>query len=130
MEFLMTIRIRKKQKKYEILQKIEPLKDGIIRRWELPPLIFRRNYIKRKIVQTNLPGNETFKEKIQDWKRQELFIKNLENIQGDERDIIILSTTYGRKPGGKFIQSFGPINHTKDIIMNVIITRAEEKIYV
>ena len=60
-----------------------------------------------------------------------LFIKNLENIQGDERDIIIVSTTYGRKSSGKFIQSFGPVNHTKGYkLLNVIITRAKEKIYI
>jgi hypothetical protein len=60
-----------------------------------------------------------------------LFIKNLENIQGDERDIIIISTTYGRKKDGKFIQSFGPINHSKGYkLLNVIVTRAKEKIYI
>ena len=57
--------------------------------------------------------------------------KNLENIQGDERDIIIISTTYGRKPSGKFVQSFGPVNHSKGYkLLNVIITRAKEKIYI
>ena len=55
----------------------------------------------------------------------------MENIQGDERDIIILSVTYGKKKSGKFVQSFGPLNHTKGYkLLNVIITRAKEKIYV
>lgn len=121
------------EKVLEILQKIEPLKDGNYPSVGIATFnISQRNYIKRKIVQeTNLPGNEIFKEKIQGLEAAGLFIKNLENIQGDERDIIILSTTYGRKPGGKFIQSFGPINHTKGYkLLNVIITRAKEKIYV
>ncbi len=39
-----------------------------------------------------------------------LFIKNLENIQGDERDIMILSTTFGNTPEGDFYHRFGPIN--------------------
>jgi len=121
------------EKVLDILQSIKPLQDGNYPSVGIATFnISQRNYIKRKIVQeTNLPGNEMFKEKIQGLEAAGLFIKNLENIQGDERDIIIMSTTYGRKPGGKFIQSFGPINHTKGYkLLNVIITRAKEKIYV
>ncbi|MPS73833.1 MAG: DUF4011 domain-containing protein [Chryseobacterium sp.] len=117
----------------EILQNIQPLKDGNYPSVGIATFnISQRNYIKRKIVQEiSLPGNEVFKEKIQGLEAAGLFIKNLENIQGDERNIIIISTTYGRKSSGKFIQSFGPINHTKGYkLLNVIITRAKEKIYV
>ena len=39
-----------------------------------------------------------------------LLVKNLENIQGDERDIIILSVCYGYGPNGKMLMNFGPIN--------------------
>jgi len=59
-----------------------------------------------------------------------MFVKNLENIQGDERDVIIFSTTYGIGKDGKFAQRFGPINHSKGYkLLNVIITRAKYKIY-
>ncbi|KMQ69327.1 ATPase AAA [Chryseobacterium sp. FH2] len=121
------------EKVLEILQNIDPLKDGHYPSIGIATFnISQRNYIKRKIIeQISLPGNEKFKDKIQGLEAAGLFIKNLENIQGDERDIIIISTTYGRKSGGKFIQSFGPINHTKGYkLLNVIITRAKEKIYV
>ena len=40
---------------------------------------------------------------------QGLFVKNLENIQGDERDHIIISTTYGPDEKGKFYKRFGPL---------------------
>ena len=44
-------------------------------------------------------------------KHETLFIKNLENVQGDERDVIFISMTYGpQTPGGKVFQRFGPIN--------------------
>ena len=57
--------------------------------------------------------------------------KNLENIQGDERDVIILTTTYGINKDGKFAHRFGSINHQKGYkLLNVIITRAKYKIYV
>src|SRR5262249_15595214 len=39
-----------------------------------------------------------------------LLVKNLENIQGDERDVVILSVCYGRGPDGKMLMNFGPIN--------------------
>lgn len=59
-----------------------------------------------------------------------MFVKNLENIQGDERDVIILSTTYGKGKDGKFAQRFGPINHSKGYkLLNVIVTRAKYKVY-
>lgn len=117
----------------EILATIEPDKNGKYPSVGIATFnITQRNYIKRKIVhQINLPENELFKEKIQGLEEAGLFIKNLENIQGDERDIIIISTTYGRKPSGKFVQSFGPVNHSKGYkLLNVIITRAKEKIFI
>lgn len=58
------------------------------------------------------------------------FVKNLENIQGDERDVIIISTTFGRKKDGSFTQNFGPIIQGKGHrMLNVIITRAKDKVY-
>jgi superfamily I DNA and/or RNA helicase len=38
-----------------------------------------------------------------------LFVKNLENVQGDARDHIIISTTYGPDPKGRFYRRFGPL---------------------
>ncbi|MBC2714975.1 MAG: DUF4011 domain-containing protein [Desulfobacteraceae bacterium] len=58
------------------------------------------------------------------------FVKNLENVQGDERDVIFVSTTYGKdNNSGVVHQRFGPIN--KDTgwrRLNVIITRAKRRI--
>ncbi len=39
-----------------------------------------------------------------------LFIRNLENVQGDERDVILISTTYGKNAAGEMHQRFGPVN--------------------
>jgi very-short-patch-repair endonuclease len=38
------------------------------------------------------------------------FVKNLENVQGDERDIILFSITFGKDIGGKLSMNFGPMN--------------------
>lgn len=59
-------------------------------------------------------------------------VKNLENVQGDERDVIMLSMTYGPSPEtGKVYQRFGPINseygHRR---LNVLFSRARERMVV
>ncbi|MDI6046201.1 AAA domain-containing protein [Flavobacterium yafengii] len=99
--------------------------------------IAQRNLIKSKIEERKkFEKFSDFNEKIQELeldnpKSNKSFIKNLENIQGDERDVIILSTTYGIGKDGKFAQRFGPINHSKGYkLLNVIITRAKFKVYV
>ena len=117
----------------EILGQIEPLANGKYPSVGIATFnITQRNFIKRKIIQKqNDPAETAFSEKITALEAAGLFIKNLENIQGDERDIILISTTYGKKKDGKFIQGFGPINHSKGYkLLNVIITRAKEKIVI
>ena len=42
-----------------------------------------------------------------------LFVKNLENVQGDERDIIIMSVCYGHDANGRMLMNFGPINQSR-----------------
>lgn len=94
--------------------------------------IAQRNHIKSKILERQkFSKYDEFNAKIQELEENGMFIKNLENIQGDERDVIILSTTYGVGKDRKFYQRFGPINHSKGYkLLNVIITRAKFKIYV
>jgi len=59
-----------------------------------------------------------------------LFIKNLENVQGDERDAIIISTTFGKPPGSNSVrQNFGPISRQGGWRrLNVLFTRARRSI--
>ena len=59
------------------------------------------------------------------------FVKNLERVQGDERDAIILTIGYGRTSDGKLRQNFGPINQAGgERRLNVAITRAKRRITV
>jgi len=67
-----------------------------------------------------------------EWERESdgqfvgLLVKNLENIQGDERDIIILSVCYGYGPSGKMLMNFGPINKSGgERRLNVAFSRAK-----
>ncbi len=57
------------------------------------------------------------------------FIKNLESVQGDERDVIILSVGYGPDKEGNIYNRFGPINSAHGYRrLNVAVTRAKEKL--
>ncbi len=61
---------------------------------------------------------------------QSLFVKNIENVQGDERDIIIFSTAYAKNLQGKFYRQFGWLNNEGgQNRLNVAISRAKKKIY-
>lgn len=72
---------------------------------------------------------EIYREKVAE-RGEQLFVKNLENVQGDERDFILISMTYGPKPGAAVVaQRFGPINgkqgHRR---LNVLFSRARMRI--
>lgn len=54
-----------------------------------------------------------------------VFIKNLENVQGDERDVILFSVGYGKDETGKLIMNFGPLNRDGGWRrLNVAVTRS------
>jgi very-short-patch-repair endonuclease len=56
------------------------------------------------------------------------FIKNLENVQGDERDVIFISVTYGPDAQGNYFQRFSGVNsQSGQRRLNVLITRAKKR---
>ena len=58
-------------------------------------------------------------------------MKNLENIQGDERDVIFLSVTYAKGPDGRLRYNFGPLNGENGWRrLNVLTTRARQRMKV
>ncbi|MBU1197304.1 hypothetical protein KJ765_02205 [Candidatus Micrarchaeota archaeon] len=71
------------------------------------------------------------KERMLDEEVQGLFVKNIENVQGDERDVIIFSIGYApTKEGGKVITQFGSLSAAGgENRLNVAVSRAREKTY-
>ncbi len=58
-----------------------------------------------------------------------LFVKNLENVQGDERDVILFSTAFGVNERGVLPLNFGPLNRSGgERRLNVAITRARRQV--
>jgi very-short-patch-repair endonuclease len=94
------------------------------------------NFEQRELIEELFDGksrNDPFALSYQEKMKgpDELFIKNLENVQGDERDVIFISVTYGPDALGSQYQRFGPINgengHRR---LNVLFTRAKKRVVV
>ncbi|MBQ8323394.1 MAG: DUF4011 domain-containing protein [Clostridia bacterium] len=66
------------------------------------------------------------------YEREEpLFVKNLENVQGDERDVILFSICYGPDKMGRISLNFGPLNQAGGWRrLNVAVSRAREEMVV
>jgi very-short-patch-repair endonuclease len=77
----------------------------------------------------SVAGADVYRERWQS-EAQPLFIKNLENVQGDERDAIIISTTFGKPAGAEAVrQNFGPISRQDGCRrLNVLFTRAKRSV--
>jgi len=85
-------------------------------------------------IETLAKDDHVFQELLEkdSGRHESLFIKNLENVQGDERDVIYISMTYGpQEPRGKVFQRFGPIN--TDVgwrRLNVLFTRSKKRMHI
>ena len=74
------------------------------------------------------PSIESF---FSDENPEPFFVKNLENVQGDERDVILFSVGYAADKDGKLAMNFGPLNRTGgERRLNVAVTRAKEQVVV
>lgn len=93
----------------------------------------QRDEIERQLDQLTKENPTLYKAYEADKLKDEpLFIKNLENVQGDERDVIYISMTYGpEQVGGRTMQRFGPIN--SDVgwrRLNVLFTRSKKRMHI
>lgn len=69
--------------------------------------------------------------KQQEGEAMGFFVKNVENVQGDERDMILFSTTFGFNKQGVFRRNFGALGHRGgERRLNVAITRARHKVVI
>lgn len=67
------------------------------------------------------------RERSEDGEDMSVFVKNVENVQGDERDVIVFSSTFGRNSQGTFRRSFGVLGHTGgERRLNVAVRRLRD----
>jgi len=82
-------------------------------------------------LEAELMVNKSFQDSLNNLDRssEPFFVKSIEQVQGDERDIILISTGYGKNEQGKIYQFFGPIlTYKGENRLNVLMSRAREKI--
>src|ERR1035437_3143375 len=78
-----------------------------------------------EILRRKSPGCEEF---FMSPPHEQFFVKNLENVQGDERDVIFISIGYGRTAEGYLAMSFGPVNRAGgERRLNVLFSRARKR---
>lgn len=85
----------------------------------------------RELVEIQFAKSPEVREFFSDSRVEPFFVKNLESIQGDERDVIFISVGYGRSSDGILRKSFGPLALAGgERRLNVLISRAKERVTV
>ncbi|MEM8782550.1 MAG: AAA domain-containing protein [Planctomycetota bacterium] len=123
-------------------ERVVQLVDDLLKRAEPPSIgIACFNLAQRDLIAEALDdramGDDAFARRLEQARNRDsdssfegLFVKNLENVQGDERDHIIVSTTYGPNEQGKFYRRFGPLAMPGGgRRLNVLVTRARHEVH-
>ena len=84
------------------------------------------------LLELAIKDNPSLQKVIESNQKETIFVKNLENVQGDERDVILISMTYGSANVGERVpQRFGPINSADGWKrLNVLFTRAKKRMHI
>ena len=110
---------------------VRRLSDPVLSRSSIGIVTFstaQQDYIERRL--TDALVRNRLEDKAYD-RDEPLFVKNLENVQGDERDVILFSVCYGPDRQGRVALNFGPLNQTGGWRrLNVAVSRAREEMCV
>ncbi len=83
----------------------------------------------QEAIDSKLKEQPEFEQFFKEDRIDGFFVKNLENVQGDERDVIFFSVGYGYDQNGQIAMNFGPLNKPGgERRLNVAVTRAREKV--
>ncbi|MFD0716050.1 DUF3320 domain-containing protein [Paenibacillus sp. GCM10027626] len=111
---------------------IRRLKDPVLRQQSIGVVTF--SSIQQTLIEDMLEDalkREQELEQLMIQLPEPLFIKNLENVQGDERDVILFSVGYGPDASGKVSLNFGPLNRQGGWRrLNVAVSRARFEMHV
>ena len=114
-----------------IKEVIRRLKDPVLSRSSIGIVTFstvQKDLIERRL---NRAISENNLEEVAFDREEPLFVKNLENVQGDERDVILFSVCYGPDRMGRVSLNFGPLNQLGGWRrLNVAVSRAREEMLV
>jgi very-short-patch-repair endonuclease/DNA polymerase III delta prime subunit len=89
----------------------------------------RQKYAIEDVLEEMLQQDNSLESFFSKDRPEHFFVKNLESIQGDERDVIFISVGYGKNANGRLPMNFGPINQTGGARrLNVLVTRARKRL--
>lgn len=123
-------------------EKVADLLAELWKREEAPPTVgvvtFNRKQadLIEEVLEDRAESDDAFRvslarerERVEAGEDMGFFVKNVENVQGDERDVIVFSTTFGRNPQGSFRRNFGVLGQKGgQRRLNVAVTRARSKV--
>jgi len=108
------------------------LSDEKLRKLSIGVISFnvQQQYLIEDLLEARMEKNRQLKAWAEE-SGEPIFIKNLENVQGDERDVILFSIGYGPDKNGKISMNFGPLNLTGgERRLNVAVTRSRYEMMV
>ena len=108
------------------------LNDENLRKLSIGVISFnvQQQYLIEDLLEARMEKNRQLKVWAEE-SGEPIFIKNLENVQGDERDVILFSIGYGPDKNGKVSMNFGPLNLTGgERRLNVAVTRSRYEMMV
>ncbi|WP_290391433.1 DUF4011 domain-containing protein [Paramuribaculum intestinale] len=113
----------------EIVRRIE---DEALRRYSIGVIAF--NVMQQGLIEDLLQERFDRDRSLQELASsmpEPIFVKNLENVQGDERDVILFSIGYGPDREGRISMNFGPLNNAGgERRLNVAVSRARHEMYI
>ncbi len=114
--------------------------EEVLRRLNSPTLrkksigIVTFSSVQQKLIQTRLDDTMARYPELEEYANEleeAIFVKNLENVQGDERDVILFSVGYGPDQNGKVTMNFGPLNQDGGWKrLNVVVSRSRDEMIV
>ncbi len=116
-----------------VIQEIERrLQDPQLRRQSIGVVTF--SSVQQNLIEDLLDAAFARNPELESWAQEmgePIFVKNLENVQGDERDVILFSIGYGPDASGKVSMNFGPLNREGGWRrLNVAVSRARNEMKV
>lgn len=101
------------------------------RSWGIVTFSVAQQKLVERMIDERAAGCAWAAEFFDDTRPDAFFVKNLENVQGDERDVVLFSIAYAPDAEGNFAMMFGPINRQGgERRLNVAITRAREQVVI
>ena len=128
-------RVNRPEARALVAEVVRRMRDPIVQQQRLSIGIVTFNAEQQRLIEDLLDNERRADPSLEPWFAEDanepLMVKNLENVQGDERDIIYFSVTFGPDQTRRISMNFGPLNREGgERRLNVAITRARREMHI